>query len=328
MKTSKVSATLIIGLALGTPGIAARGGYPIAETSGQREARIAAMRTAGLKGDRSQIPSLLTVLKDKKDTVYILPALHVLAQLGAQEALPAIEEVISDPSNGERHRIYAQVVRARLLAERDVKSIDDPDQRARMKLRRFLDALTLDVEQLSQAQAKQKALRMRRRGFTIIEIHSLRELADMIYKEKDTALRDAAYDLGIDFAQDAPAALKVRVAPLSQQTRVKELIEELADRNALTENDYYTIQLAVDEGVVASRAAAAKLQEMKTKSEQTTCHAGFAALFFLISGVGDREQAPVVAQFLNDSNRWIAHYAGIAYPDIREGIPKVYAGLY
>ncbi len=161
-----------------------------------------------------------------------------------------------------------------------------------------------------------------------MRIYALRELADMIYQDRDQALAREAQAQGIHFDQDAPSALKVELAPLSVQERVNRIVEHLAHLRVETSKEYYPMQLAINEGTFASRAAAAKLEEMRDKRDQYPYHIGFASLFRLIQGVGDKEQAPIVAQFLNDPDPGVAYYADQCLSDIQNGIAHTYRPGY
>ncbi|MDQ2686277.1 MAG: hypothetical protein M3Y28_00245 [Armatimonadota bacterium] len=299
---------------------------------GQDARNIAALHRAGLKGDRSQVPQLIAALKDATHLDYRYAALHALAQMGARDALPQFEALrpksimlqSADPDLSN----YAEAARARLLAESSTQAISNPNQRAQSKLHKFLVESGLDIPGLNTALTAQERLRADREGTLPMRIYALRELADMIYQDRDQALAKEVQAQGIRFDQDAPSALKVDLASLPTQERVNRIVEYLAHLRVLTSGEYYPMQLAINEGTFASRAAAAKLEEMRGKRDQYPSDIGFAALFRLIRGGGDKEQAPIVAQFLNDSDSGVAYYADQSLPYIQGGIPYTYRPGY
>jgi hypothetical protein len=87
------------------------------------------------------------------------------------------------------------------------------------------------------------------------------------------------------------------------------------------------VQLAVDEGLDSGKAAAAKLREMAS-NRASYKHAGYSALFMVICGLGDKEQAGVVKRFMDDPHPWITHYARIVYPRFADGDKHQFAAGY
>ena len=161
--------------------------------------------------------------------------------------------------------------------------------------------------------------------------YALRELADMIYHPRDLALAEAAKAAGIDFTTDMGAKYKVQLAALTAQQRVAWIIEELSNhRLAEKDGDMNLMQLAADEGKLASRAAGIRLLDMDKHRKRYMSpsgyfsHSGFTDMFRIIKAVGDTEQAPVVAHFLHDEDKWIAYYADQVYPSVKAGLPWKY----
>jgi hypothetical protein len=53
-------------------------------------------------------------------------------------------------------------------------------------------------------------------------------------------------------------------------------------------------------------------------------YGGIAAMLKIIHFVVDRDQVPVVSEFLRDRERGIARIASLALQDVRNGTPKPY----
>jgi hypothetical protein len=49
---------------------------------------------------------------------------------------------------------------------------------------------------------------------------------------------------------------------------------------------------------------------------------GFAALFRILKGVGDQNQAPILEPFPSDANQWVRHFAKQSYPNFLRGTPN------
>jgi len=316
-------AALFVMTCAAAAGAAAQGGYagsffqPSDRATGLR---VAAFREAGRSGDRTQIPDLLAALnKDvKKERTgraamyHDAVVLHSLAQLGATEALPFLELIAREVSLRGR---YANLVRARLIARSAVGSPED-------KVRRFLAEMSMTVEDVNGVRKPDND-----RTRASIELSVLRELADMIYHKRDLDLARAAQALGIRFAQDAPSALKVRLAPLSQKERVDTLIKQISEARVGGYEEDYLLQLAANEGTIASRAAAARLKQMMAERSKHD-RVGLELLIHLIWFVGDKDQVPLLESLRKDPEPWVGYNAANALPDVRTGVPYPYIANY
>lgn len=292
---------------------------------GQDATRITAIRQFGLKEERSQIPMLIALLEKPGHPYFKYAAVHALAQMGAVEALPIFDTLlpttIMKVSSDADLTNFTRVAKARLLAENNARGIVDAKGRAAAKASHFMTELGVDVDQLNTAQTLNKELSQRTtHAATMTNLYALRELADMVYKDKDVALADHLRESGIRFDTDVPSEWKIRLAALTPQERIDLLVNELSAKRVLRGDDYHIIQLAIYEGLPAAQAVAVKLKEMDGQRDKYT-YIGFAALFYVLHGISSKEQLPLIEKFSTDSNKWIAHYAQYAYRDMSKGVP-------
>ncbi len=276
-------------------------------------------RQAGLRGDRSHIPAMINVLKNPPHLGYTYTTLHALAQLGAVEALPIVEAYAQDDATGAWDetggdlRNFSKASRARLLAESETQLITDSKVTSAAKVRRFYKELQMTPADLNDAlisyypplvpQMKPKS------GERLVwppadtspshpvGVYAVRELADMMYhgSYKDCAALPEISQ--VNFASDYPSALKMRLAPLSPSERLDTMLQELSQKTVLKHWDDYEIQLASNEGLSASHAAARLLQKMEAHPEQYS-EVGFTALVRVMWGTGDQDKAPLVQHLL------------------------------
>jgi len=294
--------------------------------------RIHALHTAGLQHDRAQLPALLALVQEPTDHYFFYTAVHALARLGDPQALPALEAAIHKLAKDPEPCAYAEVARARLLADREAHRHSAHHAQVQARLTTFLDTLHLDAQTLNTTVAQDtKRLRDSDSEASTRAQYALRELADMIYHLRDLALAEAAKTAGIDFTTDMDAKYKVQLASLTSQQRVDWIIEELSNhRPASKYGDLNLMQLAADEGKSASRAAGLRLLDMDTHRKRYTLlsgefsYHGFTTMFRIINAVGDTDQAPIVAHFLHDENKWVAYYANQVYPYVQAGLPWKY----
>ena len=287
----------------------------------EQAARVAVLRNAGLRGERAQVPALLAELKKPSSPRAVYIVARALAQIGAVEALPAVEAAIQNGEDGDM-RAFTRMARARLLAEASAREFADPAKRAEARLNRFLRELTLDVGDLNAAKKSldQVGRITATHGARPVNFYALREVADMIYQGRDLALGAHAKSLGINFDQDYPAALKVRLAPLSDEERVRWLVDDFSRARVLDDERYYEIQLAANVGLPASRAAAVKLREIQRDRTRYE-YGAVSGLMQVIRCVGDQSGASVIADFLGDEDTGVAHDARILLEPTRQGLP-------
>jgi len=314
-------ALLVGGLVLGSPATVLAQQGLLHPGPADQAARVAQLRSAGLRGDRAQVPALIAELKKPSSPRAVYIVARALAQIGAVEALPVLEAAIQNGEDGDM-RAFTRMARARLLAEASAQEIADPAKRAEARLNRFLSELTLDVGQLNAAKESldQVGRITATHGARPVNSYALREVADMIYHGRDLALAAHAKSLGINFEQDYPAALKVRLAPLSDAERVSWLIDDFSKARVLNDERYYEIQLAANAGLPASRAAAVKLREIQRDRAKYE-YGAISGLMQVIRCVGDQSGASVIADFLGDQDTYVAHDARILLEPTRQGLP-------
>jgi hypothetical protein len=107
------------------------------------------------------------------------------------------------------------------------------------------------------------------------------------------------------------------------------LVTTFAGRKTLTGDDFFLMQLAVDEGQLTRHAVLARLQEMNQDRPKylspipgisRNYYPGMGAMFRVLSALADRQDTEFVAPYLTDPEQHIRHYAGQAYPYIESGV--------
>lgn len=302
---------------------------------------VARMHLAGLRGDRTQVPDMIKALESPVHWGYSITALHALARLGEVQALPVIEQKymprsIMAAGSGSIEGNYAQAARARLLAESSVRGMPGGKAKAAAKVARFYQELGMTAADLVPFSPRPQSLSLPPSDSRIYAVthgdartpafYAMCELADVVYEgpyEDYAALPDVAR---VDFTKDYGLALKMRLAPLSRAERIATMVSELAHKKALRSEEDYEMQLLIDEGLPAGAAIAAQLREMDKHRDQYT-HAGFAALFRVLQGIGDASRAPLIEPYLHDADTWVSYYADQVLPDIKKGIkrPMIFA---
>ena len=178
---------------------------------------LAALRQAGLMKDRSQVPALLAALKNPNDPFEhsaTISALHALAQIGATEALPAINTLTSASHDASLVN-FAAAAKARVLAESGAQAIKDPQARVRAKLAALYHQAGLTPDALNLA-AKEYQARVSTPGEPVpLGVCVMREAADVLYQEGVASSGVEAAPP--DYSLDPASALKVRLAGLSPQ---------------------------------------------------------------------------------------------------------------
>jgi len=288
---------------------------------------LAALHQAGLNKDRSQVPALLAALKNPDDPIkrsYAFVALHALAQMGATEALPAINALLAT-SHDTGLVNYAITAKARLLAESGAQAIKDPKVRAQVKLAMLYQQTGLTPNALNAA-AKEYQVFVGTPGTPVpIGVCLMREAADVLYQEGVAS--SAVEAAPPDYSLDPASALKVRMAPLSPKERINALIEQLANMKTYMPSEPYAIQLLADMGLAAEQAVDAKLVDMDLHQEQYD-GLGFRALFDVLRGIGDASQTSLVQDFARDPTREAADAAAGALADVSAGRKLVLAMGY
>ena len=289
--------------------------------------RVLQTQQAGLSGDTTQIPASLDILRlpfnpDSHETVML-----ALARLGATQALPQFDTISQNKDHTEIAD-FAIAARARLVAESQTQAIVLGPVRAAAKVSRFYQELNLSPQDLNAALADFQhnysgKLHVTLPQATEVGLDAVDQLADMVYHDAPGVAADYASLPGIaalNFAAQPPAALKMRLAPLSRQERIAAMIHDLTHQTSRIwsplDND--ETQLLDDEGLDASHAAAAQLKLMDQHQADYKSTA-FGAMFSVLNNIGDKEQAPLVAHFKSNSNPTVAEYADRLYDSIADG---------
>lgn len=301
--------------------------------------QIEEFRRAGLTKDRSQISSMVVLLARPIHISYTYTTIHALAQMGAAEALPIIDTYIQDAGHdtqdetkGDLHN-FSTAARARLVAEDAVKAIPGSKAATTAKVKRFykelgvtstdLNASLSDYYQIQNSVVSQGGQHWASMPHDIFHAHptgvyAVRELADMMY-HGDYANGATMPEVSqVNFVNDYPSALKMRLAPLSPSQRLATMLQELSQKKVLTHWDDYEIQLASNEGLAASHAAAALLIKMEANPTRYQ-DVGFMALVRVMSGTGDREQAPLVQRLMDEK---LIYSGNIPLNDLVNGVKR------
>lgn len=290
--------------------------------------RIAEWRYEALSGDRKHVPQMIAALHSETQLPYLITATYALARLGVTEALPDVQALT------KTYGIDPPVLAARLQTEADLPAVasvrqsvltaqpltatmqQQADTRAQAKVQKFLAYLNMTPQQVSegvvsflQAQERPKEIRTDDVEVASQELEAMRQIADIVYREPGVTPNMQKALSNINFAVDFRSDLKMRLAPLSHRKRIAWLINDLAQKTILKGPENFEVQLAIDEGIDASNAAAAKLKEMDGKRDKfSSC--GFVVLFDVLDGVGDKAHIPLIKHFVADKDGIIANSAG------------------
>lgn len=282
--------------------------------------RLASVREKGRQHDQKAAPGLVAVLTEvpAANTDLGLAAIHSLAQLGAEEALPdidayaAAQKVPGINFPDERTVNYIKVARARLVAEAGARDLKDEPQKTAAKIAHLCQELDLSVAEINKAAAVNQA---RQTPFShppvSVEVYAMREIADIVYDSPVCDTKSLPIAGSLEVKSDYPTQLKMQLVGLSAPGRIKWLLNDLAHKKALTPNSDYEIQLAEDFGIPAGKAAVALLAQMDGHRDEYK-PGGFDALIRIVYASGYQD-AQVQEHFLNDPDPSIAHsaYVGI-----------------
>jgi len=292
---------------------------------------IADLRRAGIQGDITQVPALRHALDNPRHITYVYTALHSLSQIGSIGALASVDKIKNGSDEDLRH--FAQLARARLLAESKVEQTLDRKAWSANKVRIFYQEAGLTPADINAGVFIYRNPKTTSEGYgvlssepepTPVAVYAIREMADMIYRDSltpaiygdYTALPEVA---AVNFSQDYAAALKMRLAPLTHGDRIATLITELANKKVLRAEDNYELQLAINESASAIPAIEGKLKDMALNRSQYS-YIGFAALFRVLGGIGIPNSASLVRPFLQDNDKWVAYYSDQIYLNLQRGI--------
>ena len=266
------------------------------QPSHEESLQLLHFREAGIRGDRSQMPTLIKALapnvqpefhtqNEGVSAWYNHVALRALSEMPTMETVPAIDMLIaSSPAPGDN---LARVVRARIIAECQADTSNGPEA-AQAILTRFYKELNLTSEKMSAAlksASKDEAQdnktfansQQRPNQATLentapsvknsIEVGSLlwyarAEIADMIYHGDANGWLSLPEIKNFDFSGDFGSLIKVKIAYLAPQARIDWLIDDLSKKPTERLDEDYELQLALDEEPIAGKVALAKLKEL------------------------------------------------------------------
>ncbi len=302
--------------------------------------QLAATRVAGLQGDHSQLMRLRATIKNpysstnkdflpSADQLALITALRASTRLGDTDAVPDIDHLIADNKLYPDIVNYARVQRARLLAQSDVQSNGSDKTRVQQETLMFCSILGLTPSDINAGiKHYQHQLLTEPQGAgngtpCPVEVYALREVADMAYQSQSPVAVSLLNTSALDFSQDYPSALKMRLAPLSRQARIAALIASLVSIKILGTNEEYEMQLLADEAQPAGRAIALQLQDVMKHRDQYQ-DVNISALFRVLTAIGDPAQAPAVAQFLHDPDINVRQDAEMLKDNLPNGTAAIF----
>ncbi|MGI4791416.1 MAG: hypothetical protein ACRYFS_21520 [Janthinobacterium lividum] len=300
---------------------------------------LVALRMAGLHGDRTQLLALRDILKNPNpgSTLdYITPinqiavfiALHALAELGDTDALPIIDQLIAQNPKALNVVNYAEVQRARLLVETNSMGTTGNQAQLPSEINQFFATLALSPSDLNAGTKHyQYQLHTEPQGAgngtpCPVEVYAMRELADMAYQSHAQEFQSIPGVSQVDFSLDYPSALKIRLAPLSDEARINSLIDSLVHARILGPDEDYLMQLLADGDLAASQAIADRLGEVK-KHRDHYREINISALFRVLGMIGDPKQSLVVTQFQSDPDISVRQEAEVESRELQSGLASL-----
>jgi hypothetical protein len=282
--------------------------------------RLVSVRESGRLHDTKAIPGLIAVLTEKPqvNTDLALTAIHSLAQLGAEEALPDIDTYaasLKDPKMqgfyNDQAGNYILVARARLVAEASVTDIRTQPEMTNAKVLRLYQELNLSVTGINKGVAVYKAQYPGpwHNPPLPVEIYAMREIADIVYHSSVADLKGIPIAGSLELKSDYPSQLKIQLVGLSEAKRIDWLINDLSHKKALTSDEDYEIQLVEEFGTSAGKAAFAMLTHMDSHREEYKGHeGGFLGMIHIVYEV-EYQVSQVQEHFQHDPHPSISNAA-------------------
>lgn len=286
-------------------------GVPPRPVDPQEEDKAEALHLAGLRNDRSQIPSLIFAIEKRTPDWSTLPAIHALARMGATEALPDLEWWVQD----DKHsiiQIEAKVAKARIVALNSASSVKGNSAQAATVISRFYSELGLTSADVNASVADYySSLEQQLRTNTYkgsssllkpLGLFAMEEIADMVYHGSYSAYSSVPAVTQLNFQLDEASALKMRLAPLPKADRLNTLCNELSLDQTQALFNICKMQLIADEGLEGSQAVAARLRDMDAHQSAYT-YENFRTLFRVVAAGGDKSEVPLIQHFQNEYHR-------------------------
>ena len=297
--------------------------------------RLSNFQQASIKGDKSLLTEMLQTLDKPTHEGYEYGLPHMLARLGATEALPILNTYILSDSESSLSNI-AKAAKYRIIAEDSVKDMPGGKDKSRKKISVFLTSLNMTATDLNAALLIFQRPEVNAQGRMVIKsgarlrplgVAAADEIADIVYHESYQDYQSLPEIAQLNFEADYPAALKMRLAPLTREQRMITMVDDLAGKTILRGETNFEIQLLANEGAPASEAAATKIRQMLT-SRANFSGAGFGALIYVIAGVGDSRQLPFMEELEQDKDITTANCASIASIMLQQGSKRFTAWGY
>jgi hypothetical protein len=280
--------------------------------------RLVSVRESGRHRDTKAIPDLIAVLTEQPpvNTDLALTAIHSLAQLGAEEALPDIDtfmanQKIPGTSFPDVDTVnYIKAARARLVAEASVSDLKKEPQKTNAKVVRLCQELGLSVVGINKVAAINKVQQTPWNHPPIpVEVYAMREIADIVYHSPIADLKGIPIAGSLELKSDYPSQLKIQLVGLSEAKRIDWLINDLSHKKALTEKEDYEFQLTKEFGTSAGKATLELLTRMDNhRDEYKGQEAGFLAMIHILYTLS-YQTSQVQEHFQNDPDPSISEAA-------------------
>lgn len=287
-------------------------GQTLPRSTLERLNEFALVREYGIKRRADKLPRLITLLEaERLDSNEPAIVLSAIGRMANDAALPSLERWLQKyPSHGR-----ARIARARILANSASAGIENPQERAKVRVARFLSELELSVSAINSGLAATREFRTH--GDTRLELVVLRTIADMVYRIQDPALKLHVGQLGLNFGADPISALKLDLSLLTTHERIERLTSRAASLRVLSW-EYMFVQLLADEGPEAGDAAVRKLSEMAADPRSYT-QIGFRALILALRALGNPDHLGVVQRFMKEPDGGV-NGAQLAYMTLSRGL--------
>lgn len=295
-------------------------------------------REIGLRKDRAQMDTLLIRLQNASYEKITAQAIRLrltpgmpwsanwsthlyaatfvaLERLGDPRAIPAIEAFVQEPTR-QHLKPFAVVAVARIKAENIVphpKTVVEWERKAQV----FSQALGLSLKEIGEASmAENVYVYLEPPNLSRLALRSLAEMAVEAYKGGVSEAINRCEAMGVRWENDVAASLTVRLAYLSEDERVRWLIQSIHSRQAFTPADQYFMQALADRGGDALKPITdwldQVLQERSTEERNTPYTRSDRLLqrgFGLLAAIGIPESQALLRQYRHrvESDEYLCH---------------------
>jgi hypothetical protein len=258
--------------------------------------RLMSVRDMGRHRVAIAIPDLIAVLTEQPpvNTDLAITAIHSLAQMGAEEALPALDNYVALQTDTAVHQFpdvgllnFIKAARARLVAEESARNFKTEPQKTNAKVVSLCQELGLSVAGINKAATTYKAQYPGpwHNPPLPVGVYAMREIADIVYDSPVHDLKSVPVANALEGKSDYPSQLKLQLVGLAEAQRIEWLINDLAHKKALTPDQEYELQLVEAYGIPAGNAAVGMLARMDNHRDEYK-GGGFDALIHVVYETG------------------------------------------